>query len=61
MVKKMIFVKKNNAEYEDYKREVFKFLDLGASRENISNLLEIHIKSVEYFFDLWAFENKKRC
>jgi hypothetical protein len=54
-------VKKNNAEYEDYKREVFKFLDLGASRENISNLLEIHIKSVEYFFDLWAFENKKRC
>jgi len=50
------FIYKNDPEFEDYKQEVFKLLELGASREEISNLLEIHIKSVEHFFDLWAFQ-----
>jgi len=49
-------ISKNDKEYQDYKQEIFKLLELGASREEISNLLEIHIRSVEHFFDLWAFQ-----
>jgi hypothetical protein len=54
------FILKNNPEYQLYKQEVFRIFELGASREDVSNLLEIHIKSVEKFFDMWAFKEAEK-
>jgi hypothetical protein len=54
------FIKKNNPEYKEYKKDILDLLELGASKEEISNLLEIHIKNVKEVFDSWVFDKDKK-
>ena len=53
------YINKSNKEFKEYKKYILDLLDLGASKEEISNLLEINIKNVEQIFNEWAFSNKK--
>lgn len=52
----MIFINKYNPEYNSWEKDVFFLLNEGLSREEISSLLELNLKSVEMFFESWLFE-----